>query len=456
MANILLIEPDYRSKFPPLGLLRLSAYHRQKGDLVTFARGKVPALRDLRWHRIYISSLFTYELPRTVSTAKYYLGSVDSPKDLVVGGIGATLMPQYLRDRLPCSIVPGVLDRPGLLGPGTPAIDRFQPDYGLIQGSDLYNPSDAYFVRVTKGCIRKCKFCAVPILEPRFEFFKPLRVQVREVIKRYGERQDLIVLDNNILASGNFAEVIADIRDVGFGAGARRLGRRRIVDFNQGLDARLISRDNAHLLGTVCINPVRLALDYDGMKEPYSRAVRRLSHEGMRTFTTYVMFNYMDTPRSFYERLRLNVDLSENLGIRITGFPMKYAPIDDVTRRFIGPHWHWRYLRGIQCVLLATHGVVSPSMKFFNASFGESYEDFIEILCMPDRYIIDRERHRRTGASHWRRLFRKLSATQREEFLTVLGELHFAFNRKARLARITNFRSLLEHYYPDGNCPITP
>jgi len=38
--NILLVEPDYRSKFPPLGLMRLSTYHRGRGDYVAFRRGE--------------------------------------------------------------------------------------------------------------------------------------------------------------------------------------------------------------------------------------------------------------------------------------------------------------------------------------------------------------------------------------------------------------------------------
>ena len=100
MSNVLLVEPDYRSKFPPLGLLRISSYHKERGDSVTFARGKVPALRQVFWKRVYVASLFTYELPRTVETIGYYYPAVENPSDdIIVGGIGATLLPDYIRER---------------------------------------------------------------------------------------------------------------------------------------------------------------------------------------------------------------------------------------------------------------------------------------------------------------------------------------------------------------------
>lgn len=52
MGKVLLIEPDYRSKFPPLGLMRLSTYHeKMRGDRVVFARGKQPHLLDDKWDR---------------------------------------------------------------------------------------------------------------------------------------------------------------------------------------------------------------------------------------------------------------------------------------------------------------------------------------------------------------------------------------------------------------------
>jgi len=166
MSRILLVEPDYRSKFPPLGLLRISTYHKSRGDKVTFSRGCSETLRQTNWDRIYVSTLFTWELPRAVSTIKYYLNSVSDPRNIVVGGIGATLMPDYIKTRMPCTVLRGRIDHKGMLGPGMPSLDGYIPDYSIVDSDKWqYKPEDSYFCRATKGCIRKCQFCAVRCLE---------------------------------------------------------------------------------------------------------------------------------------------------------------------------------------------------------------------------------------------------------------------------------------------------
>ncbi len=451
MSNVLLVEPNYRSKFPPLGLLRLAAYHKAKGDRVTFTRGTVEELRALPWHRIYISSLFTYELPRTVKTIKYYRSAVDSEENIIVGGIGATLLPDYIQQRVSCRIVTGPLTHPRMLGRERIPIADYTPDYSLIDASDgQYQPKDSYFCRVTIGCIRRCKFCAVPALEPEFKSFQRLKAQIQAVNKAYAERQHLVILDNNILASKDFRRTVREIRAAGFEADASRNGRQRVLDFNQGIDARLVTGEVAELLATTALSPVRLAYDYAGMKKAYVTAVKRLARRGFNEFTNYVMFNFRDNPRDFYERIRLNLKLSQELGIRITGFPMKYSPVTEVSRRYVAPGWHWRYLRGIQCVLLATRGLVSPNPTFFDAAFGPDYETFLEILSMPDRYIIYREKYKKAGVVAWRRLFRQLSTSRRQEFLEALDAINRSPNKQQTIQNYRSFRSLLEHYYPGG------
>jgi hypothetical protein len=451
MSNVLLVEPDYRSKFPPLGLLRIAAYHNAKGDRVTFARGTVEDLRALSWHRIYISSLFTYELPRTVRTIRYYHDAVDSVEHLIVGGIGATLLPDYIRERVSCRIVCGPLTRPGMLGGEKYAIADRTPDYSLIDaGEGMYQPKDSYFCRVTTGCIRRCRFCAVPTLEPEFKSCQPLKAQIEAVDKKYGQRQHLVILDNNILAASNFRKTVREIRNAGFDQGARRNGRQRALDFNQGIDCRLVTKEIAELLASTALSPVRLAYDYSGMKKAYVAAVKRLARYGFEEFTNYIMFNFKDNPRDFYERIRLNVELSKKLGIRITGFPMKYSPVTEISRRHVAAGWHWRYLRGLQCVLLATHGLVSPNPAFFNAAFGENYDTFLEILSMPDRYIIYREKYKNAEGAAWRCLFRKLSSSRREEFMAVLAVINRSRDKPEAIRQYKAFASLLEHYYPAG------
>ena len=451
MSNVLLVEPSYRSKFPPLGLLRISAYHKERGDNVTFTRGTIEALRALSWSRVYISSLFTYELPRTVRTIKYYRHAVDDDDHIIVGGIAATLLPDYIRERVPCRLVTGPLTRPGILDSESIPIADYVPDYSLIdEGNGIYQPKNSYFCRVTTGCIRRCKFCAVPTLEPDFKACQPLKAQIHAVNEKYGERQNLVILDNNILASKRFRNTVREIRSAGFENGAKRNRRMRILDFNQGIDARLVTDQVAELLATTCLKTVRLAYDYSGMKNAYIAAIKRLARHGFQEFTNYVMFNFDDDPRDFYERIRLNVELSQELGIRITGFPMKYSPVTEVNRRFIAPRWKWRYLRGIQCILLATHGLVSPNPVFFDAAFGIDYKTFLEILSMPDRYIIYREKYKKAEAEDWQRRFSRLSQSRQAQFLDSLAVVARSRDKERAIRELSLPTSLAEHYYPGG------
>jgi hypothetical protein len=448
MANILLVEPSYRSKFPPLGLMRISSFHKNKGDSVTFVRGLDPKIRDVLWNRVYVSSLFTWELKRTVETLKYYSKCVASSDDVYVGGIGATLIPSYIQNRIKCNIIQGPLDKPNLLGLDTPAISQYIPDYEMIRDIDWkYQPEDSYFCRVTVGCIRNCGFCAVPKLEPNFGYLQDISDQINEVKERFGEKRNLVLLDNNILATPQFERVIKQIRKEGFEKGAKLNGKKRTVDFNQGIDARLITVKRAKLLSSICLSPIRLAFDNSDMEPKYRKAVDILAAEGFVNFTNYVMFNFNDTPSDFYHRLKVNIDLSEEYGIRITGFPMRYIPIDHTNRHYISNNWCWRYLRGIQCVLLATHGVVSPNKDFFETAFGRDYNEFIEILSMPDRYIIERRKYE-DDALKWKKEFSKLTNSEKHRLAELLSAMRDKYERKKIIDAAPEFRKLFSHYYP--------
>ena len=108
--RILLVEPNYRSTFPPLGLLRISAFFKSIGITPKFVRGLNKEAARTIWDKIYVSSLFTFELPRTIKTINFYQYSVNDPEnDIVVGGVGATLMPEYIKSYSVCNVIAGCL-----------------------------------------------------------------------------------------------------------------------------------------------------------------------------------------------------------------------------------------------------------------------------------------------------------------------------------------------------------
>src|SRR5690242_17402493 len=93
--NILLVEPGYKNKYPPLGLMKIAQYHgpRGKNDNVVFVKGEDPAAYDRAWDRIYVTTLFSFEYPKIASTIDYALKVANGQSDKVfVGGIAASLM----------------------------------------------------------------------------------------------------------------------------------------------------------------------------------------------------------------------------------------------------------------------------------------------------------------------------------------------------------------------------
>jgi hypothetical protein len=164
-------------------------------------------------------------------------------------------------------------------------------------------------------------------------------------------------------------------------------------------------------------------------------------------------------PRDLCDRLWVNANLNKELGVRITGFPMRFIPMDDVNRRHVGAGWKWRYLRGIQCILLATRGLVSPNPDFISGAFGETFEKFLEILSMPDRYIIYRSHYANDGAADWQKEYGRLDSEQKMRLFDILAELNSSpRERPERIERLeSQFRPIIEHYYPGGKtAPKTP
>ncbi len=418
--NILLMEPGYRNKYPPLGLMKLAQYHQSfsRGkDNIVFAKGEDdPKLEDYYWDRIYITTLFSFEWKKTALC-------IDKARELVnrrnrkifVGGIAASLMTDEFKAVVKWQ---GIRFISGLLD-GAPAqalqltghdfgckdyssrpIEENLPDYGILDQIDYQYPvNDAYFGYASRGCIRKCSFCGVPKLEGGQRIMPPISALVNGINDRYGVKKDLILMDNNFSAAPNFNEVVAEIRDLGFTPGARlkRNGTvsKRRVDFNQGVDARLLSKNPNLLKGlsTICISPLRIAFDHLGLRKPYEKSIREAAQHDITSLSNYMLYNFHDTPDDLYHRLILNIKLNDELGIRIWSFPMRYQPVNLKDRSFVGKNWNRYFLRSFQVILQATRGVVTGNPDFFFAAFGSSVAEFRQLLLMPHEFIFNRNHY---------------------------------------------------------------
>ena len=237
-----------------------------------------------------------------------------------------------------------------------------------------------------------------------------------------GQKQNLILMDNNVLASKQFERIINDICDIGFHKGAKLNGRMRIIDFNQGTDANYLTSKKMVLLAKTAIKPLRIAFDHIADKDLYISKIKLARDHGLLDLSNYVLYNYLDTPEDFYQRLRINVLLNEELGTQIYSFPMKYIPLDAKDRKYIGKNWNKKLIRGIQCILLATRGLVTTRREFFEAAFGSTYEEFLKIVLMPEEYIIYRRKYENNGAFDWRSTYEKLSENEKNVFMTLISD----------------------------------
>jgi len=466
--NILLVEPGYKTKFPPLGLMKISSYHKELGDNVRFVKGmKEDLAYEETWDRIYISTLFTYDWKVTVDTVKYYKEFVHGdPKRIVVGGILASLMRDELwKETGVPPIKHNILNVPGVLGDDNDLIvDEMIPDYDLFKGSPQQYSliDDNYFGYITRGCIHKCDFCGVPRLEPNFVDYRDIKPYVRGIAKKYGEKAHLTLFDNNVLASSKFNKIVKDIIGLGFEKGAKYsyiskagtvIKKARYVDFNQGIDARLLNEEKIKLLSMIAIDPLRVAFDHINLKNQYKECVELAIHYGIHKLSNYILYNHKDTPEDFWERLHINIEINSRYskdGIKIYSFPMKYIPLNNKNRSYIDPNWNWYFIRSVQRILNVVKGVVMPGEDFFYRAFGHSAEEFKRILYMPEKILMYRDRIPKADEINWISQFDALTVNEKADLLSIINN-----NTRAKLfeaVRRTNnykLKRILDYYLPD-------
>ena len=466
--RVLLVEPGYRNKYPPLGLMKLASYHRERGDDVRFVKGENRSVLFEAWDRAYVTTLFSFEWDRTSRAIDFAIQAAGrQPERVFVGGIAASLMrDEFLAESRWSGVrfIAGLLDRAPAVSlqlcveecefgsddvAGKPIEDRV-PDYGILDDIEYTYPvNDAYFGYASRGCVRKCHFCGVPKLEGDQKEVPPLLNLVEGVTKRHGQKKDLILMDNNITASARYRDIIAEIRDLGFEAGAtierRRRSVKRRVDFNQGVDARILAKTPMYLreMSKICIDPLRIAFDHIGVRKVYETSVRMAANSGIHSLSNYMLYNFMDTPDDLYARLELNIALNEELGVRIWSFPMRYQPVTLKDRSHVGKNWNPYFLRSFQIILQATRGIVSGNAPFFRRAYGRNRADFRRLLSYPHGFIFRRDHYENGGGRPARddyvAIRSRMTASQEEELLD-----HLVTCVGGEKARCDQYRRLVE------------
>ena len=127
--KILLIEPDYLNKYPPLGLMKLAAYHGTfgRGDDVTFIKGEDQEVLKQAWDRVYVTTLFTFEWKRIASAIDFAIKAAgNQPERVFAGGIAVSLMHEaFLNEPRWAGVrfIKGLLDGPPAASLALSAVD---------------------------------------------------------------------------------------------------------------------------------------------------------------------------------------------------------------------------------------------------------------------------------------------------------------------------------------------
>lgn len=527
--RVLLVEPNYKNKYPPMGLMKISTYHKMLGDEVRFVKGVDPNVDAAVWDRIYITTLFTFDFSISVETILHYMRLVDDVSSLYVGGIMASLMPENIVEATGIDrshILTGLFTDTSVVGDNNDInVDQLPLDYDILEDVNYKYPAgDNYFAYTTRGCPNHCSFCAVPILEPNFHVTNNIVEQISVIDQKYGPKQHLLLLDNNVLNTPNLESLVDDLCAAGFGRGAKyvdpgtynivmmryhngdraefldkkmiayldkfkkrikspekldtflqivigaeeaedyagymlehedelfpivekyrsKTPKARYLDFNQGVDGRKINDDNMIQLARLAIKPLRIAFDDIKLKDTYCAAVRTAHRHGIKEISNYILFNYKDKPEDLYERLKINIELNRELGIQIFSFPMKYSPINRTDRSYIGVNWTKKSIRAISAILQVTKGVVAAGSDFFYKAFGNTLEEYFELLAMPRELIMFRHHFEENGTTaEWKKLYQSMSDEQKKELM------EFTSHTVAELKQTPcpeQFREILPYY----------
>ena len=279
--NIGLLAID--SIFPNLALMKISSYHKSIGDTVEWYNPLC------HYDKVYGSKIFSFS-----QNYQYYINA----DDVDFGGTGISLS-KTLPDN----------------------IDQMRPDYQLYR-----LPDNMAMGFLTRGCPNKCRWCVVPEKEGNIHPY----MDIEQIID--DTRNHAILMDNNILASEygiSQIEKIIRLNEIRH----RKKQKKIYIDFNQGLDARLVTKEIADLLSKLkWLENIRFGCDTKQQVYDCDKAIERIDKSGYtgRYFLYCILLD--DFEESF-----IRVNHWKNRGKRFTVHCQPYRDFHKV-KQYI-PQW---------------------------------------------------------------------------------------------------------------------
>ena len=224
-------EKEYlkNKHFPNYALMKISAWHKSRGDDVEWWNPLV------KYDRVYSSKVFDF------TPTDAYL-----PEDTIRGGTGYRDIP--MEQKLPTEV------------------DEMFPDYSI------YPECDFAVGYLTRGCPNRCRWCIVPKKEGDI---KPYRAW-KDIVRT--DTDKLVLMDNNILACQYGIEQLKSL-----------IGSGYCIDLNQGMDARLVDDHVAGILSQLkWIRFIRFSCDQKSQIEPVRNAIELLGKNGVKPYRIFI------------------------------------------------------------------------------------------------------------------------------------------------------------------------
>lgn len=292
-----LIDVDGHN-FPNLSLMKLSAWHKERGDTVEWYEPLLHGFPNEPLDRVYMSKVFGDEYSQDYP---YYVNA----KEVIKGGTGYHISIKEGKEVFDKKNHKNLPDE----------VEHIYPDYSLYP---QYCKNTAYGF-LTRGCCNNCSFCIVSKKEGMCSH------KVADLSEFWRGQKNIKLLDPNLLACKEHLDLLRQLAD-----------SKAKVDFTQGLDARFINEENLEILKNIKIKMLHFAFDFMKFEKQIIRGLS-LAKEKLditdRNVIVYILTNYDTT---------IDEDLYRIQKIREIGF----APDIRIYRKETLPHPH--ILRDLQ------------------------------------------------------------------------------------------------------------
>lgn len=284
-----LIDVDGHN-FPNIPLMKISAYHKAKGDAVTWYQPLFTGHCDI----VYMSKVFSF-----TPDYQYF---IDADK-IVKGGSGYAI-----------STAGGVERYNKAADAALPEeIEHIYPDYSLYPELT----KDTAYGFLTRGCPRGCDFCHVKEKEGQRSY------KVADLSEFWRGQKNIVLCDPNLIACPDWRDLLQQLID-----------SRAVIDINQGIDIRIMTAEKAELIKRLRVSTVHFAWDRYEDKEkiiPKFREFKEITGWGSRKTAVYVLCNFNTTLEQDLERVYTLRDLDYDPYIMIYN-KEQTKPADDVRK----------------------------------------------------------------------------------------------------------------------------